>query len=182
MSRLNDKQKAKSKEIRSKMSIITTSSINIPPRENHLGFVKCVSISISPEKPATRGLSFTKPIMTDLPPDPLPWFYCDLVCPKPNLPDTPTSRFEVCYIWLKPLFLLCERSYGMLWWHIPRKLLVWTSVHATSLDSDVLMMHVSASGFVLHILKLTKLAQQTILVYPIFINYDHKLVCYRDVK
>ena len=103
MARFNDKQKAKSKEILTKMSITTNSSIDIPPRENHLSTVRSVAISISPEKPATRSLSFTKPIMTDLPPDPLPCFYCDLVCPKPNLPDTPTSPYEVCYICLKPL-------------------------------------------------------------------------------
>ena len=101
MARFNENQKTTSNQILRKLSIITTSSIDIPPSKNHLEIVKLESISISPVKP--RSLTFTTPILTDLPPDPLPCFYCDLVCPKPNLPDTPTSPYEVCYICQKPL-------------------------------------------------------------------------------
>ena len=87
----------------SQSSITTQYPVDIPPSPKLLNTVKCVSISLSPPKPANKCLSITKTSSTDLPPDPLPCFYCDLVCPKPNLPDTPTSPFDVCYICQKPL-------------------------------------------------------------------------------
>ena len=101
MARFNDKQRTKATG--KQLSISVLSPIDIPPREKYLDIVRCASISISKPDPITSQLSFSKTSSTDLPPDPLPCFYCDLICPKPNLPETPTSPYEVCYICQKPL-------------------------------------------------------------------------------
>ena len=84
-----------------KLSTFKLPQVGIPPIKYLLNIVKTTSMSISP---STRNtLSCVQTSSTDLPPDPFSCFYCDLVCPKPNLPLTPTSPYQVCSICSKPL-------------------------------------------------------------------------------
>ena len=85
------------------LSTVTLPTIDIPPRKKELHISKTTTVLVAPLVLPQNRLSYTRTSHTDLPPDPLPCFYCDLVCPKPNLPMTPTSPYEVCYICLKPL-------------------------------------------------------------------------------
>ena len=89
MAKYNELQKLKSNEIHTKMSIISTSLIDIPPSE------------VIPKKKQT--LTLFRCSQTDLAPDPLPCIYCKLVSPFPNLPRTPTGPVPMCCVCTKPV-------------------------------------------------------------------------------
>ena len=89
MAKFNERQKLKSNETQTKLSIISTSSIDIPPSE------------VIPE--SKRKLTLSRCSQIDLAPDPLPCIYCKLVSPFPNLPRTPTGSELMCCVCTKPV-------------------------------------------------------------------------------
>ena len=86
------------------LSSVHQTSINIPPKTKTLSIEKLQLISIQPvDHPSKRKPSNVKICSIDIPPDPLPCFYCNLVCPRPNLPPTPTRPIQRCSVCWKPI-------------------------------------------------------------------------------
>ena len=107
--------------LRKILSFANQDSIDIPPKQKILALSKMPSFSIPPERLPPQ-LSYVNVCCTDLPPDPLPCFYCNLICPKPNLPPTPTRPIEMCSVCWKPLredvehMYCCESAMHNLCW------------------------------------------------------------------
>ena len=82
---------------------------NILPKKT-FSLDKMPSISISPVYLAPK-LSNINIYSTIIPPDPLPCFYCNLICQRPNLPPTPTRPIQMCYVCWKPIREDVEPTY-----------------------------------------------------------------------
>ena len=100
-------EKTKEKSIQKKLEPLTVTifpAVNIMPRVNPLTFSKSITTNILPKKTLPQlHLTNVNICSTDIPPDPLPCFYCNLVCPKPNLPPTPTRPIQLFSVCCKPI-------------------------------------------------------------------------------
>ena len=105
IAKFNDITKRKSIEKKFEPLCVTKlPSINIMPNVKVLTFAKPIATNILPKTTLSlEKLSKITICSTDFPPDPLPCFYCNLVCPTPNLPPTPTRPIQKCSVCWKPI-------------------------------------------------------------------------------
>ena len=73
---------------------------SIPPKKKTLTKSTTVHVSVPPPE---KLLSVAKVCFTDIHPDPLPCYYCMLVCERPNLPGIPNPLDPLCAVCQKPV-------------------------------------------------------------------------------
>ena len=104
IAKFNEKTERKSIEKKFEpLSVTILPSINIMPKVKLLTVSKPIATNILANFPSQIKLSKITICSTDFPPDPLPCFYCNLICPKPNLPPTPTRPIQMCPVCWKPI-------------------------------------------------------------------------------